>query len=350
MKLVRPSTVALAVLAFAGLAFYAVAAPNTAHEDAAVPVRTPIVVSGDAGTADALPDEPKATAAATASSSTNKPATVNQQENGVRLVASTNANQIDAFDGEGWMATFTKGSRTVTVRGPERTFSEPAHTSAYVRHGVWVRVLSMPFTGEVDVRQLRAMITDRTPDILAIAMQYTGDKASYGPLMPDGSREEGSDYNDFLGIDRAYGPVIDSPENRQRGSLDCSGFVRMILGYHAGLPLTNGSSVDGRALPRRAVQMHASAPGTIVIPRQTNALERVGTLRPGDLLFADASRDDGNDIDHVGIYMGRDNSGNHRFISSRKAANGPTMGDTGGASIIDGPGLYSRSFAAARRL
>ena len=40
---------------------------------------------------------------------------------------------------------------------------------------------------------------------------------------------------------------------------------------------------------------------------------------------------------------------NHRFISSRKSANGPTLGDTNGKSLLDGTGLYAKSFRAARR-
>jgi hypothetical protein len=34
----------------------------------------------------------------------------------------------------------------------------------------------------------------------------------------------------------------------------------------------------------------------------------------------------------------------------RKGANGPTLGDVRGASLLDGPGLYARSFRSARRL
>ena len=73
-------------------------------------------------------------------------------------------------------------------------------------------------------------------------------------------------------------------------------------------------------------------------------------LHVGDLVFFDADPDDGPALDHVGMYLGRDSAGHRRFISSRKGANGPTMGDVKGASILDGTGLYARAFRSARRL
>ena len=56
------------------------------------------------------------------------------------------------------------------------------------------------------------------------------------------------------------------------------------------------------------------------------------------------------DLDHVGMYLGRDTNGHYGFISSRKTADGPTMGDRGGKSILDGTGLYARTFRAVRRV
>ena len=52
----------------------------------------------------------------------------------------------------------------------------------------------------------------------------------------------------------------------------------------------------------------------------------------------------------VGIYLGLDSAGHPRFISSRKVANGPTMGDRGGASLLTGDGLYASAFREAKRL
>ena len=55
-------------------------------------------------------------------------------------------------------------------------------------------------------------------------------------------------------------------------------------------------------------------------------------------------------IDHVGMYLGQDGARHHRFISSRKGADGPTLGDYKGKSILDGTGLFAKAFRAVRRL
>ncbi len=73
-------------------------------------------------------------------------------------------------------------------------------------------------------------------------------------------------------------------------------------------------------------------------------------LQPGDVVAFDASTTDGTRIDHVGIFLGRDSLGHDRFISSRKTADGPTLGDLGGRSVLDGTGLYAVSFRTARRI
>ena len=52
----------------------------------------------------------------------------------------------------------------------------------------------------------------------------------------------------------------------------------------------------------------------------------------------------------MGIYLGLDSGGQHRFISSREKANGPTMGDIGGTSLLDDGRFYSRGWRAARRI
>ena len=73
-------------------------------------------------------------------------------------------------------------------------------------------------------------------------------------------------------------------------------------------------------------------------------------LQAGDLVFFDASTTDGTQIDHAGIYLGSDSSGRARFISSRQTADGPTLGDVGGASILTGTGYWATAFRAVRRL
>ncbi len=260
------------------------------------------------------------------------------------------------------VATFTVGARSVTIRGTARTLAEPDTTSATVASTTYVRVLPRPFSGTVDTRWLTAALADRSPDVLAVALQYvagaptarssdgsivSGD-ADYGPLQDDGSRAEGSDFNDYLGVSWSYGTRLDAPETDQLGALDCSGFTRMVFGYRSGLPLT--LDPDGVALPRRAVQMLQSAPGVVTIPNSGVRPASTSKLAPGDLVFFDANTDDGTAVDHVGIYLGPDSTGAPRFVSSRKTVNGPTMGDVGGRSLLSGTGLYATSWRAARRL
>ncbi|MBY8852659.1 C40 family peptidase, partial [Saccharothrix sp. MB29] len=72
-------------------------------------------------------------------------------------------------------------------------------------------------------------------------------------------------------------------------------------------------------------------------------------LQPGDLVFFEVE-DDPDTLDHVGIYLGLDDGGHHRFISSRERINGPTLGDVGGTSLLDDGGFYSTSWRSVRRL
>ena len=128
-----------------------------------------------------------------------------------------------------WLATMTDGAYTVTLAGPLRTFSEPTAADS-VRHGNRVRTLPAPFDGNVDSTWLESALKanqQKVPDVVAIAMQYiagapvifedelqiAGD-AAYGPLT-DGKREEGSDFNDYLGIEWVYPEQVDKPEKRQ---------------------------------------------------------------------------------------------------------------------------------------
>ncbi|MFP5352987.1 MAG: NlpC/P60 family protein [Actinomycetota bacterium] len=259
-----------------------------------------------------------------------------------------------------WVASFTDGSRTVALRGPTRIFSE-ATTPYSVTHSTWIRLLSEPFTGTVDQGWLTQSLADPSLDVLGVAMQYVagapdvldnglriaGD-ASFGPLLADGTRQEGSDFNDYLGVSWDYPSTTDHPELDQLGSLDCSGFMRMVWGYRSGLPLA--LEPNGLELPRRAVQMHASAPGVIVIRNTGTQVVDLAKLQIGDLVFFDAATDDGTAIDHVGMFLGVDSGGHHRFISSRKSIDGPTLGDYAGRSTLNGTGLYAKAFRATRRL
>ena len=267
---------------------------------------------------------------------------------------------VSTADGT-WVATFTDGARTVAVAGPSRTFREGS-VSATVSHTVWARLLTTPFEGTVDVAWLQEARLDRSPDVLATALEYvagsplitngvgvriSGD-ASYGPLQSDGTRQEGSDWNDYQQVTHTYGSQVDEPEPDQVGSLDCSGYIRMVLGRRLGIPMT--LAPNGADLPRRAVSMASSAPGVITIPNQGKQVTDFRRLLPGDLVLFDAATDDGTDIDHVGLYLGRDDGGRYRFLSSRKSADGPTMGDVRGRSVLDGTGLYATAFRSSRRV
>lgn len=264
-----------------------------------------------------------------------------------------------------WLATFTDGASTVALAGPSRSFAEPENTSAVVTHDVWVRVLAEPFDGQVEETLLDSLLADRAPDVLGIAMQYivgapeiydddglkiAGD-ADYGPLQDDGKRKEGADFNDYLGISWTYDDgTVREPRAEFLNSIDCSGLVRMVFGYRSGMPLVFGSEAVG--IHRRASEILAAGPGVVTIENTGEQVTDFSPLQIGDLVFFDAASDDGDRIDHVGIYLGVDGEGHHRFISSRKSSNGPTLGDLHGRSIletVDGSGYFALGFRAARR-
>ena len=285
--------------------------------------------------------------------------------------------RVEVLDDAGdWLATYTLGAYTVALKGPSRSFWEPSAAHP-LSHEIWIRTLPQPFGGAVDQTWLALALGanfQETDDVLAIAMQYVdgapdvldgklrvGGAAFYGPLK-EGKREEGSDFNDYLGITWVYPDgKTDRPESRQKDCLDCSGYMRMVWGYRhhlpfagvrSGIPLSLDELADSSAMPRRAVQICASAPGVLVIP---NAGVRVPAsdldkVQVGDLVFFDADSGDGTAVDHVGMFMGKDEGGQLRFISSRKTANAPTLGDNGGKSILTGNGLYAKAFRAVRRL
>jgi hypothetical protein len=175
-----------------------------------------------------------------------------------------NPDRIEVSEQGTWVAAFTLHCYTVTLSGPTRTFSEAfqedgtTHTAS-VTHSKWVRAAPGPVVKRIDERWLACALAANhagSPDALAIAMQYirgapplllgdlqiAGD-ASYGPLLPDGTRDEGADFNDYLGLRWLY-PTdkADPPEPTQYRCLDCSGYIRMVWGYRHHLP--------GARLPR----------------------------------------------------------------------------------------------------
>jgi cell wall-associated NlpC family hydrolase len=271
-----------------------------------------------------------------------------------------NPDRVEISDANGWVATFTTGARTVSLRGSSRTYTEPSAAQPFTT-ATWIRVLPEAFDGSFDPADetwLSAAQGDTSPDILETAMSFVEGAASdadYGPLDPvTFKREEGSDFNDYLGISWTYPGKVDAPEADQINSLDCSGYMRMVFGYAGGLPLS--LNPDGQSLPRRAYQILESAPGPgiVVTPNAGAQVTDFSRLAAGDLVFFDADDGDGTQIDHVGMYIGLDTNGKHRFISSRKTVNGPTFGTDysgqGGKSILNGSGFWAKAFRAVSRL
>jgi hypothetical protein len=263
-------------------------------------------------------------------------------------------------------AVLTDGARSATLFGPSRSFNEATAANAVTTFAS-VRVMPAAFTGQLDEAVgfwVDDALHDESPDLLDMAMQYVAgapavnDKeqqiagdADYGPLTDLGERLEGSDFNDYLGVPWTYADgFVDRPKPESLHSLDCSGYMRILWGFRAGLPLVRGPAGADGALARRAAQMDAASFGVVIIANGADVTAGLAALQAGDLLFFDADASDGTAIDHVGMYLGPDQGGHLRFISSRKGANGPTLGDLHGASVIDGGSLYARSFRSARRL
>ncbi|TFE49258.1 hypothetical protein E3E14_16310 [Streptomyces sp. ICN441] len=261
-----------------------------------------------------------------------------------------------------------------------------------VTHDLWVRLLDAPFDGVLTPaleERLRAWAGDTSPDALGYAAMFLPHaagavdpvpgtrvlgEAGYGPLGPgtgDGTREVGADFWEYMGLDTwtfpngeaPAQPENTGPQKRWAGFLDCSGYVRMVYGHHMGMPMVNFRDFDGTNLPRTSADQAARGPGVVVAgvtaggdPGQEPP--PLDGLLAGDLVYFDtpgAAGDDGvgddsGTINHVGIYLGRDRHGRHRFASSRKTPDGPTMGDLGALSVLDaGTELYSRSLRVIRR-
>lgn len=265
------------------------------------------------------------------------------------------------------LASFTDGSRTVMLTGRSRTFTEPKFTTAGITSTAWIRLAPQAWRAGAEKEQwftgwFPKAAADTGPDVLAMALQYTdgaadqvvkklrvaGD-ASFGPDSAEG-RLEKSDFYDYLGIGWDFPDgVHEAAEPRRARSLDCSGFVRMVYGYRAGYPLL-GTNTKGPGLPRRAWALSELGPGTEVIHDEKKQATDFSTLQPGDVLFFNLEPQLGSQVSHTGIYLGIDSDGHHRVLSSRKVANGPTFGDAGGVSLIDGSGTYAKAFRAAKRL
>lgn len=266
-------------------------------------------------------------------------------------------------------ATFTDNARSALINGPRRTFSEPKATAATINTSAWVRLLPQPWTAGAEKENwfaewFRTASKDTSPDVLEVATQYTIDApaekdangvrfkgdASFGPVKASGAgRQEQSDFYDYLGVPSTFanGPAGE-PDRSRYGAVDCSGYVRLVFGYRFGMPLLN-TNTAGPGLPRRAFAISEFGPGVQLVRNQLRRATNYAALQPGDLVFFEVE-DDPETLDHVGIYLGIDDRGKHRFISSRERINGPTMGDVGGTSLLDDGGMYSTAWRSARRL
>lgn len=239
-----------------------------------------------------------------------------------------------------------------------------------VTHATWVRVLGAPFDGtwtDTLANQIRAWATDTRPDVLAYAMMYIAGapavtdpahsaaplfgQASYGPLDSAGTPVEGADFHDYMGRDWTFpNGETQTAASAELECLDCSGFVRMIYGYHMGIPMVRDLNFDGINLPRGTKDIGPSGPG-VIVAQATGTAPSISAIQIGDVPHFDADTGDpvAGQLDHNGIYLGLDSGGHPRFVNSRKTPYGPTFGDLGGASTLDGAGTYATALRLIRR-
>ncbi|MFI1468306.1 C40 family peptidase [Streptomyces wuyuanensis] len=275
-------------------------------------------------------------------------------------------------------AVLTDGARTATLTGPARTFAEPSSTASKVSTTDWVRLMPEPWSeGAQKEKWFKDWYAEnrdsKEDDVFAFAFQYVagapekkdgqgiafrGD-ANFGPLNTSGAeggdlRLEQSDFYDYLGAPYPFRDgATGSPEAMRARSLDCSGYIRMVLGYRARYPLMS-SDKSGDGLPRTANGMARSKQGADVLPLTGVSVKDrpsgIDQLQPGDLVFFKLDARTKERLDHVGMVLGYDTEGHLVFISSREEVNGPTIGDIGGASRLDGNGYYAKTLRSAKRL
>ncbi|MCT6777945.1 MULTISPECIES: C40 family peptidase [Streptomyces] len=297
-------------------------------------------------------------------------ATWSRLENPARSVLRGSDGQIKAV--------FTDGARLATLTGPARTFTEPASTSSKVSTTDWVRLMPEPWKKGAEKEKWftdwHAEYADsKEDDVFATAFQYVagapqkkddqgvayaGD-ANFGPLNTTGAeggdlRLEQSDFYDYLGLPYPFRDgQTGTPESMRARSLDCSGFIRMVLGYRTRYPLMS-SDTSGDGLPRTANGMARSDEGADVLPLTgvgpDDRPSAIDQLQPGDLVFFKLDARTKERLDHVGIVLGYDTEGHLIFVSSREEINGPTIGDVGGVSRLDGNGYYAKTLRSAKRL
>ncbi|MFD9359499.1 NlpC/P60 family protein [Streptomyces sp. NPDC060031] len=244
-----------------------------------------------------------------------------------------------------------------------------------VTHDAWVRVLPTPFDGTwnsaleqivrgwagspaPDALAYAAMFLPGAPAVTSEASPVAGKQvlgeAGYGYQDPQGYRYEGADFHEYMNVGWTFPDgTYTGPSGKQVGNLDCSGYTRMVYGYHMGIPVAAGEDTSKTRIPRKSRHMVDYAPGVRIDQTDGTNPPAAQQLQPGDLVLFNA--DSGDDtvtvtVDHVGIYLGPDTAGKRRFLSSRKTGNGPTMSDLGGASLLDGAGTYAKKLHTVHRI
>ncbi|MEV0917854.1 NlpC/P60 family protein [Streptomyces sp. NPDC049967] len=239
-----------------------------------------------------------------------------------------------------------------------------------ITHNQWVRVLDTPFSGTWTpalANQIRTWAVDTSPDALAYALMYTtgaptvtspalsgaqiAGQCNYGPLDTAGHPIEGADFHDYMGVNWVFpNGETQAAGAGETGCMDCSGYVRMLYGYHLGIPMVRNTNFDGVNLPRQIKDIGPSGPG-VIIAQSASSAPSMTSMQIGDIVLFDADDSDATpgQIDHDGIYLGTDTAGHPRFANSRRSPNGPTFGDLGGSSTLDGAGLYATSLRIIRR-
>ena len=122
-------------------------------------------------------------------------------------------------------------------------------------------------------------------------------EAGYGYLDPQGYRYEGADFHEYMNVGWTFpatGPTP-GPSGKQVGNLDCSGYTRMVYGYHLGVALAAGEDTSGNRIPRKSRDIADHAPGVLVDRTDGTAPPVAALLQPGDLVLfnADSGDDDG---------------------------------------------------------
>ncbi|MFI1979913.1 NlpC/P60 family protein [Streptomyces wedmorensis] len=263
---------------------------------------------------------------------------------------------------------------TLTVSSFEVT-AATWETLPTVTHTDWVRVLDEPFDGTWTPTleaQIRSWAGSTAPDVLAYAAMFLPNapavtagagaaagkqvlgQAGYGYLDPQGNRYEGADFHEYMNCGWTFPDgTYTGPSSKQVGNLDCSGYTRMVFGYHHRVPLAAGADTSKTRLPRKSRDMVDYAPGTRIDQTTGSTPPAASLLQPGDLVLFNADSGDDNltvTVDHVGIYLGKDTNGKRRFLSSRKTGNGPTMSDLSGSSTLDGTGTYATKLHTVHRI